>query len=249
MWISIAIPKRHQAGFTLIELLVVISLIALLVGLLLPVLSKARESARSVVCLSNVRQIGLVVGTYQVDEDGRFPMYYGPLDQAGGSSYWWPNRLWRLGYIDPSAFFCPTLEGGIRHDGVAMSGSSLATSHYGYNWQNLGTSERVMSRPNSLRTPARVSDVAAPSLTLAFMDSINIGTLSLPVRTGFCVIGDTYEATNSYKPHGRHAGRNVINIAWVDGHGSSIELENPIDGYQPDELTYRGMASHFWDRK
>ncbi|MEM1026824.1 MAG: DUF1559 domain-containing protein [Planctomycetota bacterium] len=64
--------NRHS-GFTLIELLVVISIIALLIGLLLPALGAARAASRNVACLSNIKQMGIGLYVYSEENNGSLP--------------------------------------------------------------------------------------------------------------------------------------------------------------------------------
>ncbi len=65
---------RRRRGFTLIELLVVVSIIALIIGLLLPALSRAREAARVSGCLSNLRQIGIANEAYGHEHNDNVPL-------------------------------------------------------------------------------------------------------------------------------------------------------------------------------
>ncbi len=107
------------SGFTLVELMVVIGIIAVLIALLLPAIRRARDSALTVTCLSQLRQVGLAIHQYANSNGGRLPNYSGrheyPIDtQRPGDINWfgpggWPVLIERsLGAKpDGAVWHCP----------------------------------------------------------------------------------------------------------------------------------------------
>ena len=118
---SMSSVARGRAGFSLVELLIVLAVIAILASLLLPALSRAKDNARRIACVSNLRQMGMAFSVYRDENDGRFPDRR-DLKKDLGYRPWseWPPSDPRTGWAavvlahelqDPHVWRCPGLVG------------------------------------------------------------------------------------------------------------------------------------------
>jgi prepilin-type N-terminal cleavage/methylation domain-containing protein/prepilin-type processing-associated H-X9-DG protein len=88
--------RRQRKGFTLVELLVVIGIIAVLIGILLPALNKARRSAKAVQCASNMKQVATAILMYANANHGVLPPVKVDKNAAGpyqSNDFYWSNEL------------------------------------------------------------------------------------------------------------------------------------------------------------
>ena len=128
--------RGARAAFTLIELLVAIAIIAILAALLLPALARARENARQIHCVSNLRQIELSVFLYADEHDDRFPAQPiaagGPSDglyvrDAGGDGEnYYDLTMPYLG--NENVWLCPSANVAAGHMGYHMNGLVITTN-------------------------------------------------------------------------------------------------------------------------
>jgi len=150
----VALRGSDQSAFTLIELLVVIAIIAILAAMLLPALSKAKERAKRINCVSNLRQLALATRFYMEAEGERFPVYTDPTSNQGG---WWHRRIYP--YIRTSGTF------------TNWQTSGKAADYYVCPSDPAGLASRLSYGFNYFLTDVRESEVRKPAFTIMIGDS------------------------------------------------------------------------------
>lgn len=176
-------PESHRFGFTLVELLVVIGIIALLIGILLPALSKARAQANEVKCMNNLHQFSIGLAIYVDQNKGSLPSEgYGDGTGAGTKSLgvwsdpseWW-NALpvlangksyndMQLSTVSPlpgagsnSIFVCPAASAAI-----TVQGSGDQPVINGGFFQMYGSDDSVLALPPPSNAPPVAPAVTRP---------------------------------------------------------------------------------------
>jgi prepilin-type processing-associated H-X9-DG protein/prepilin-type N-terminal cleavage/methylation domain-containing protein len=239
------IIKRIRA-FTLVELVVVISIIGLVIAIMLPSLGRARSKAKAIVCVSNVRQLGIAWTCYTGDYDG-FAM---PGAETSKNIYWW-GKVKADGIDHKEGFIWPYLKSGLKEGGVyecpeqrfgsyGLQGKPLAepddkkwiTSTYGYNGYYLSSPQSGW--PDTEDRPwQKIGTVKGPDKVFAFADTlIDLGLTGGIKNTALLDPPDRYEKNgqicswvkNEY-PTTCFRHNDKVNVAFVDGHCGSMDLE------------------------
>lgn len=215
----------RSKGFTLIELLVVISVVALLMAILMPVLARARQQGKAAACLSNLRQMAIASQMYVNNNDGYYPIaYMHELTDSMFISYAWdfttiknwytleqkviPGLLWQ-GDIIEKIQQCPSFKG---------SHNWFADPYTGYNYN---TSYIGHGQLESIVTPARTVMVRKPSECALFGDGQWAGGANKFMRAPWPSEGDAAFFGRATGTQGyRHCGK--TNVAYCDGHARAV---------------------------
>lgn len=190
-----------QKKFTLVEMLVLLAIIGILTTLLIPSLTRARETSRSSVCLSNLKQVGVASYSYATENRGIFRIAY---------DKWWNQKFWEGDYLprEESAMTCPSLqfngdwssESYVTYGGVVDTGGGNLREGYIRNADFKGADSKKVESPNEFFL---FTDSAKINADDELVQWVNIRWFNGPEAGG-------------QRVHTRH--NETANIWFLDGH-------------------------------
>ena len=232
---------RKQCAFTLIELLVVIAIIALLLGILMPSLGSARDSARSIQCLSNLRTLGITIHQFADDHHGTLPRsshsagfnalpwaasLYEPITGRAfeGTSYTWDDIGWWN--TTNTQYRCPhdRRESPIEQPGLPFSMPALS---YGFNAYFELTHAEIdpTYRGHSNMAPFRKILATPRPSTTVLMGGLTENSSRDHIMAHFWrTSGVDPKSEIAYERHGNSSG-----YSYLDGHAGNAALKDTFD--------------------
>jgi prepilin-type N-terminal cleavage/methylation domain-containing protein/prepilin-type processing-associated H-X9-DG protein len=211
--------RQGQGGFTLVELLVVMASIAILAALLLPVLGRSKESAKSAKCINNQRQFCLSAQMYWEDNNGQ-TFAYGGIMTNNGEIYWFgwigsgpeetrpfdPAQGALYPYMGAGVDLCPSFDYSSSQFKLK---ASVPTCDYGYNL-SLGPLDQ---------SPVNMKNIHRPAALVLLADAAQVNTFEAPASIEHPMFEEWYYINDDpSQPNGQFRHEQRANAVFCDGH-------------------------------